>query len=107
MNAKESDRMKKDLTHYLARWLTFGGIAGYFTPIVSPIPNRIIQDSFFWGEKLHHILLGLLIGAVCGIVFTFFQNRYNTPRNRKITWSIVFALWMGFNLAFAGIMLPL
>ena len=90
---------KKDLTHYVGRWLLFGAIAGLFSPIVS---HHAMTEGFVWGTKLEHLFWGLLFGAACGYAFTLSQNRFNAKRNRKISWSIAIALWMGFNFAFAG-----
>lgn len=97
--------MKKNLVPYLFRWMVFGVIAGYFAPVISANLGRTMQDGYFWGMKLHHMMAGLLVGAACGIAFTLFQNKYNSSRKKNVTWGIVLAVWIGFNLVFAGISL--
>ena len=94
------ENLKKDLFYYMVRWLAFGAVAGLFTPVA---PHDAMTESFVLGTKLQHLLIGLLFGAACGYAFTLFQNGFNAKRNRKVTFSIAAALWLGFNIAFAGI----
>ncbi|NNM82604.1 MAG: hypothetical protein HKL98_08410 [Burkholderiales bacterium] len=92
-------KLEKDLVYYTVRWMVFGAIAGFFAPVVS---NGIVHVNEF-DIKFHHLLEGLLFGLACGYAFTLSQNKFNSNRNKKVTWSLVAALWFGFNVAFAGI----
>ena len=96
---RRDESLKKDLLYYMVRWLAFGAVAGFFSPVT---PHGGVTEGFVWGTRLEHLLVGLLFGTACGYAFTLSQNRFNTKRNRKISWSIAIALWMGFNFAFAG-----
>ncbi len=93
------ENLKKDLVYYMVRWLAFGAVTGLFTPVIS---HHAATEGFLWGMKFEHFIWGLLFGAACGYAFTLFQNRFNAKRDRKVTFSIAAALWMGFNFAFAG-----
>lgn len=105
IGATKDGDVKKDMAYYLGRWMVFGALAGFFAQVVSPDASMTIQDAYFWREKLHHLLWGLLFGVACGILFTLLQNKLNTTRNSKVTWYIAIALWFGFNLIFAGVSL--
>lgn len=100
MVINENRSPDKDLVRYMVRWVAFGAVAGLFSPVVS---QGFMTDGEIWGIKLHHLLFGLLFGAACGYAFTLSQNRFNITRDKKITWGIAIALWMGFNFAFAGV----
>lgn len=93
---------RKDMGHYMVRWLAFGAIAGIFTPVVT---HAAMTEGYVLGMKLQHLAWGLLFGAACGYAYTLSQNRFNAKRDRKVSWGIAFALWMGFNFAFAGMSL--
>ncbi|MBY0579994.1 MAG: hypothetical protein K2P57_13245 [Burkholderiales bacterium] len=81
----------RDLIRYTLNWVVFGAIAGLFAPVASD------------NSKLQHLIWGLVFGVACGYAFTLLQNTFNMARNRKITWGIAAAIWLGFNFAFAGI----
>ncbi len=92
-------RSKQDLSYYMVRWLAFGACAGLFSPVT---PHEAMTTGVLWGMKTQHFIWGLLFGAACGYAFTWSQNRFNVIRDKKTTWSIALAFWMGFNIAFAG-----
>ena len=93
-------KLEKDLVYYTVRWMAFGAMAGLFAPVVT---QGFMSDGNVLDVKIHHLLEGLLFGTACGYAFTLSQNRFNSNRNRKVTWSIAIALWFGFNIAFAGV----
>ena len=78
---------------YLVRWLIFGGIVGMFQPVV--------DDSHrYWQQKLNQGLFGLLFGAVCAVVFTLSENKFNVQRTKWKSWLLVLATWLAVKVVF-------
>lgn len=88
---------------YLWRWLFFGAIAGFATPVISPAADGTMPDGYFSHVKLQQIGFGLIFGLVCAIVFTLLQNTLNKQRNRGASWAILVGTWLGVKFAFYGV----
>lgn len=82
---------------YTARWLIFGGVLGLFQPVVA-------DNDQHWEQRLYQGLFGLLFGAVCAVVFTLSENRFNTPRVKWKSWLLVAATWLAVKVAFVSTM---
>lgn len=82
---------------YTVRWLLFGGIVGLAQPVLE-------ASEHYWLEKLYQGLFGLLFGAVCAMVFTFSENRFNGPRIKWKSWLLVIATWLLVKLVFVSVL---
>lgn len=82
---------------YTVRWLIFGGIVGMFQPVTE-------DNSQFWEQKAQQGLFGLMFGAVCAVLFTLAENKFNGPRVKWKSWLLVVATWLLVKLSFVSIM---
>jgi hypothetical protein len=80
---------------YTVRWLIFGGIVGLFQPVVD-------DSDRYWEQTLYQGLFGLLFGAVCAVVFTLSENRFNTPRVKWKSWLLVVSTWLAVKVVFVS-----
>ncbi|MDD2926964.1 hypothetical protein [Rhodoferax sp.] len=78
---------------YTVRWVLFGLVVHVFQPIEDDVEP-------LWLYKLDQALTGLLFGAVCSLVFTWTENRFNTPRVQWKSWLIVAGTWLCVKTAF-------
>ena len=81
----------------MVRWLLFGLVVSVFQP-VGDAPGKL------WQHKLFQALIGLLFGAVCAVVFTLAENRFNTPRVSWNSWLLVVMTWLLVKVAFVSIL---
>lgn len=80
---------------YLVRWLLFGLVVSVFQPLADDV-------SPVWLHKIYQALLGLTFGAICAVVFTLAENRFNTPRVRWKSWLIVLGTWLVVKVCFVS-----
>ena len=79
---------------YTVRWLIFGGIVGLFQPVA--------DSDRYWEQTLYQGLFGLLFGAICAVVFTLSENRFNTPRVKWKSWLLVTLTWLAVKVVFVS-----
>lgn len=82
---------------YTVRWLIFGGVVGLFEPVANDVDH-------YWTQKLYQGLFGLLFGAVCAVVFTLSENKFNARRVKWKSWLLVAATWLAVKVAFVSTM---
>ncbi len=80
---------------YTVRWLLFGLIVSVFQPANG-------ENNPLWLQKLDQALMGLSFGSVCALVFTFSENRFNTPRVAWKSWLIVLGTWLVVKVLFVS-----
>lgn len=80
---------------YTVRWLLFGLVVSVFQPIVDELEH-------FWLQKFYQALVGLLFGAICAVIFTLAENKFNQPRVKWKSWLLVVATWLLVKVAFVS-----
>ena len=98
MNIAANDRtVKQDFQYYLPRWIAFGLLGALLLsgPVTSPNLNGLLPDGYYWRVILYQrIPMGIVYGAVAGMLFIAFQRLWNTNSNR-VKWYLNFFLAIG------------
>lgn len=96
--------MKKNAVYYMAMWLAFGFVAGAISqPVLSPNADGTMSEGYYWVTVLGKAEWGLLFGAICGVLFTIYQNIWNKDRVRNKAWAGGIAIWMGVKFLWVGV----
>ncbi len=82
---------------YTVRWLLFGVIVQLYQPISA-------GEGPYWQQKLAQLLLGLLFGASCAVVFTAAENTLNRSRVNWKSWLLVIASWLMVKVLFVSVL---
>lgn len=90
--------LRTNFGHYMAWWLFWVGLGGLLTPVVAPNADGAMPPGYFWEVKIQQLMWGLMAGAVCGILFTAFQNTVNKQRRKVVSWAIAMAVLIAVKL---------
>ena len=82
---------------YSVRWCLFGVIVQLYQPTSE-------GNQPYWEQKLTQVMVGLLFGASCAVVFTVAENTLNQLRTNWKSWLLVATTWLVVKVSFVSVL---